>query len=219
MSNTQSKLTSYYQLKNKKKKKKYKNDNENTINFCKRGISRHSRVQNLLIKHIHNTKDLRTALRASAVKSLLQKVNSIVKKHCRNNTIANYPCHVYKEVSFVYNLNKRCDLVFYIPHMHLLFLIEYKTTSNRKLYEKTPYIESWLKQIKCTFNQAVKSICRSSSSERQTLHMYSLLTTRLYHVDRSKWKYNEDITKVIKRDFIISFTPSTNWLKSKSLKY
>ena len=214
MHNKQSKLTSYYKLKEKKKKKSNNNSEKSMINFCKRGISRHSRIQKLLIKHIHNTKDLRTSLRSSAVKSLLQKVNSIVKKHCGKNT--NYPCYVYREVSFVYNLKKRCDLVFYIPHRHLLFLIEYKTTSNRKLFEKTPYVEAWLKQIKCTFNQAVKSICRSSSSERQNLQMYSLLTTRLYHMNRSKWKYNEDTTKVIKSGFI-NFTPSTNWLKSKSL--
>lgn len=205
---TQTKITSYYGVKASKKTDKV--DNKKNINFCKRGISRHSRIQNLLIKRIHTTNDLRTSLRTSAVKSLLQKVSFIVTKRCGAK---NYPCHIFKEVSFFYNQTKRCDLVLYIPDAHLLFLIELKTTSNRKVYEKS--IKPWQKQISCTFHQAVMSICRSSSSP-QKLCVYSLLTTRLYHINRSDWKYNEDTTKITHRN-IINGMPSISWLKTKAL--
>lgn len=214
----QTRLTAYYASKRKKIRKPSSSSSSSTaaaaaINFRQRGISRHARIQNLFIQHVRRTSDLRTAaLRVSAVKSLLQKIRGIVEKHCGGDKKVDHPCHVFKEVSFFYDRTKRCDLVLYVPDARLLFLIEIKTTSNRKIYDTS----TWRKQLACTFHQAVMSICRSSSCVASSLRVYSLLTTRLYHVDRARWKHNEDATKIA-HSTVIPAMPSVKWLKTNSL--
>lgn len=205
----QSKITSYYNRSGGKKNGGKTNDKQ-PINFCKRGISRHSRLQNLLIKHIHKTSDLQQTLQQSAVTSLLTKLNNVVANHCKKE----YRCYVFKEVTFCYNRTKRCDVVLYIPDAQLLFLVELKTTSSRRLYEG-PVNPLWKKQISCTFHQAVMTLSRSLPSTKD-LHVYSLLMTRLYHVNRSKWKYNEDTTRITHK-YTIQSTPSVNWFKTNSM--